>query len=353
MLEFDFKEYVYSFRYRCWRIDRVGARASKVFALHFVFGLEKAKTIRRVTGRLNKFRRLWISRLRDLASRELWLPGKDCWQSPYSVLFNIQRFASAFRRCMFCRPCVVHFCSKDGHAIKLRPCWRARFCPFCWANLVVAQYVYVKQVVNRLVKAQSVVCTVRVLREDVAAPGFNGLEGASREQLNKYAVILRRAVQRHQAAYQKLMAKKQLARRTLGSLWRIVVIPTATGWAVETRQFFILKPNKPLPAVKIRRAKVTCLMSTKTTGTVSERSAEFFAVFGEFCRYPVELLTAYAELVAVYLWATRNLRLMGGTGALRQTGRVLMKFMRKLKNRDGRVQKTTQALPDAATPARQ
>lgn len=347
MLDFDFKEYVYSFRYRRWHIDRVGARASKVFALHFVFGLEKAKTVRRVTGQLNKFRRLWIARLRDLAARELWLPGKDCWQSPYSVLFNIKKFSSALRRCMFCRPCVVHFCSKDGHTIKLRPCWRSRFCPFCWANLTVAQYVYVKQVVNRLVKTQSVVCTVRVLREFVPAPDFGGIAGASREQLDAYAVQLRRTVLRHQLAYRQLADKKQLSRRTLGSLWRIVVVPVANGWFVETRQFFIRRPNKPLPAVQIRRASVTCLLSTKTTGTVSERSLEFFAVFGEFCRYPRELLTGYTELVAVYLWATRGLRLMGGTGALRQTGRVLMQFMRKLKTSGRRTPKTEEAPPHA------
>jgi hypothetical protein len=265
-------------------------------------------------------------------------------------MFNIQKFASAFRRCMFCRPCVVHFCSVDGHAVKLRPCWRVRLCPFCWANLAVAQYVYVKQVVNRLVKTQSVVCTVRVLREEVVAAGFDGVSGASREQLNGYAVQLRRVILRHQRAYQQLADKKQLARRTLGSLWRVVVVPTDTGWAVETRQFFIRRPNKSMPVVQIRRATVTCLVSTKTTGTVTERSSEFFPVFGEFCRYPMSLLAGYTELVAVYLWATRGLRLAGGTGALRQTGRVLMKFMRELKSRDTR-KKAEKAPPEQPTAA--
>jgi hypothetical protein len=347
--EFDFPQYVKNFRYRRWRIDRAGTRISKIFAMHFVLGM-KSKSLFTLSRRLNRFRRLWLWRLQDMATREMWLPTKQRWLSPYDPNFDLKKFKSAYRRCMFCRPSCAHYQSPDGHQVELRPCWRVHICPFCTVNLVTAHYVYVKYVINRLSKHDSnFVGVCRVVRWYVPAPGFNPIRGTDHKQIQEHAQLLRRVLVKQKQNYRQLIDSKKLTRSTRGALWRLVVIPDAAGWHIEVRQFFICRPNTRLPVARIRGAKVTYLKSVKLDATRAEFTTDFFELFGEFCRYPMELLTGYAELTAAYLHAAHGLQLVSGTGLLVKTSRSLMRYMRERKH--DALAKKTLAGSAGATPA--
>ncbi|NDD52364.1 hypothetical protein EBZ39_00530 [bacterium] len=328
-MDFDFVEHVREFRYRRWHIDNVGTRISKVFALQFVFGLRKNKTLRRVTGRLNGIRRKWIARLRELVGSELWLPVKGN-PSPYHPDFDFKKFSNAFRRCMHCRPTVVHFYSKDGRSVKIRPCWRTHICPFCWANITIAQYVYVKNAVNKLVKHDNdLVAVCRIVREYVPAPNFDIKNGTDSFQVAEHAALLRNVIEKHKARYTRLVAKKKIQRKTLGSLWRIVVIPDEAGWQVEIRQFFVHKAGVKVPVLTRTGSRVVLNKSIRLSNERLTLLEDFYNLFGYFCQYPIGLLTGYNQLVAAYLNATHNIRLISGTGAFVKTGRALIQYMRE------------------------
>ncbi len=336
MLDFDFARYVREFRYRTWAIDNAGTRISKIFAMHFVLGLKKHKDVVRLSRRLNKVRKLWIWRLRELSINELWQPTKQKELSPYHPEFDLKKFKNAFRRCMFCRPACAHYRSIDGRQITIRPCWHTHICPFCWLNLTIAQYVYVKQGINQLVKQHDAnfVAVCRVIRWFVPAPGFNPNRGTDGAQVKEHARVLEKVIAKQRHLYARLSESKKLQRQTKGSLWRLVVIPDEKGWHIEVRQFLVCRPNTPLPVVKIRGVKVTYLKSLKLSTPRLTFNNEFFYMFGEFCRYPATLLTDYCQLTAAYLHATHNVQLISGTGVFSKTGRVLMHYMRKRRTDD-------------------
>jgi hypothetical protein len=328
-MHLDFVEYVKSFRYRRWQIDRVGTRISKVFTLQFVFGLTKNKELWKVAGRLNGFRRRWIYRLRELTGNELWLLTSDK-RSPYHPDFDFEKFSGALRRCMFCRPTVVHFHSKDGRSVKIRPCWRTHICPFCWANLTGAQYVSVKQAINKLVKRDNnLVAVCRVVREYVPAPGFDLHVGPTPAQIKQYEKILRRTIKKHKTRYQQLVQKKTLQRKTIGSLWRLVVIPDQAGWQIEVRQFFVCRADSQPPTVNTRGCRIVFSQTIRLNNERFKMLEEFFNLFGAFCQYPVELLSGYGQLVAAYLNAAHDQRLISGTGVFKKSGRSLIRYMRE------------------------
>jgi len=333
-VDFDFVRYLNDFRYRHWAIDNSGTTASKIFAIQFVLGLVDNKTIYRVNKTTKRLRRQWIARLKDLVGRELWMPMKYTggkWLSPYHPDFCFKKFSSAFRRCLFCRPAYVHFCSIDGRQVKIKPCWRLHICPFCWANLTAVQYIYLKQALATLRKADSkpYVLVSRVLRQFIPAPGFDGVYGATPQQLDAYATKLRGVIRKHKSRYAKLMAGKKFKKATAGAVWRLVVIPQTDGWLVEARQVFICRPNAKLPVIKCRPASVMYMESVKLNGPPEVVQEAVFHAFGEFCRYPRELLTGYSELTAAYLRAAHNVRLISGSGILRKTSRPLIHHMRK------------------------
>jgi hypothetical protein len=317
-----------------WKIDNTGTTASKLFVIHFVLEVATGKNIYRVTRALNKMRRQWTSRMQELAGRELWLPVKNSngsWLSPYHPEFNFKKFCSAFRRCLACRPTFVHFCSRDGRSVEIKPCWRLHFCPFCWANLAAAHYVYLKQVIRRLQKQEPgkpYVLVSRVLRQFVPALGFDARTAVSPEQVAEYSAQLQLVLAKHKKLYAKLVAGKKFQKVT-GALWRIVVIPQSNGWFVEARQMFICPPNTKLPLIQLRKASVVHMQSVKLNGLKRDVDEAVFHAFGEFCRYPRELLTGYAELVAAYLRAAHNVRLIAGRGVLRKTSRPLIRHMQE------------------------
>lgn len=328
-MTFEFTEYVRSIRYCRWKIDNVGTRVSKVFALQFVFGLTNNKTIKKVSGRLNSVRRKWIHRLRDLATSELWTPTQAAC-SPYDPDFDIEKFASAFRRCIFCRPTVAHFYSKTGAAVKIRPCWRAHICPFCWANITIAQYVYVKNVINKLLKQHSdLVAVCRVVREYVPAAYFNPAAGTDPFLLPEHAAALKAVICKHKTRHSKLVEKRTLSRKTLGSLWRVVVIPDEAGWQVEVRQFFVCRAGVKPPLANTKNCRVVFSRSIRLNNARLQVIEDFYNLFGEFCRYPIELLTGYQQLTAAYLHAVTGLRLISGTGVFSKTSQRLMLYMRE------------------------
>lgn len=326
---FDFVEYVRSIRYRRWRMARVGTRISQVFALQFVFGLTHNKSFKRVSGRVNRFRKWWLGRLRDMAGNGLWLPTKDK-RPPDDPDFDREQFTNSFRRCMFCRPTAVQFSAHEGKPVNIRPCWRTHICPFCWSNLASAQYVYAKQTVNALVKRDSnFVAVCRIVREYVPAPGFNYLAPPDAAQIPEYAARLNRVIRKHKARYAKLVASKALQRKTLGSAWRLVVVPDEAGWQVEIRQFFLCRRGTKPPIVNTRGCRVVFAESIALNNDRLKLLENFYNLFGEFCRYPIELLTGYYQLVAAYLNAAHDERLVSGTGVLRKTGQALIPFMRE------------------------
>lgn len=347
----DFVEYVKSIRYRRWQVARVGTRISQVFALQFVFGLTHNKSFKRASGRVNKFRKWWITRLRDMAGNGLWLPTKDKRQ-PYDPDFNFEQFTNSFRRCMFCRPIAVQFCAQKGKPVNIRPCWRTHICPFCWSNLVSAQYVYAKQTINALVKHDThLVAVCRIVREYVPAPGFNYLAGPELEQVEEYAENLKRLIRKHKARYAKIAASKVLQRKTLGSIWRLVVIPDEAGWQVEIRQFFLCRAGTKPPIVNTRGCRVVFSESIVLNNDRLKLLENFYNLFGEFCRYPIELLTGYYQLVAAYLNAAHDERLISGTGVFRKTGQSLIPYMREHAERAKAKKKTKKARRDRAAEA--
>lgn len=347
----DFVEYVRNIRYRRWRMARVGTRISQVFALQFVFGLTHNKSFKRVSGRVNRFRKWWLNRLRDMAGNGLWLPTKDK-RSPYDPDFNFEQFTNSFRRCMFCRPTAVQFCAQEGKPVNIRPCWRTHICPFCWANLASAQYVYAKQTINALVKRDSdLVAVCRIVREYVPARGFSYLAGSDADQIEEQAAGLKRAISKHKARYARLVESKALQRKTLGSTWRLVVIPDEAGWQVEIRQFFLCRAGVKPPIVNTRGCKVVFSESIVLNNDRLKLLESFYNLFGEFCRYPIELLTGYYQLVAAYLNVAHDERLISGTGVLRKTGQSLIPFMREHAARAKAKKKTKKAGRDRAAEA--
>lgn len=329
-VDFDFEQHVRSYRYRRWCIDSGSGRISKVFAAQYVLGLHNLKHFQALTRRTNRVRRLWILKLKDMAARRFWLLSPKGEQNPDAADFDIKKFNNRLRRCMHCRPTHVHFASKDGHSVEIRPCWRVRICPFCWLNLTVALFVYCKKALNTLTKDdKDLVVVCRIVRSSVRARGFNATTGCSQEKIKQYIKTLRAALQRHKQAYAKLAASKQLSRKTVGSLWRVVVIPNDHGWLVESRQFMVCRRGQKPPTLMIHGAKCAHQIAFRLTDlSFYDASEAFFHALGPFCQYPMELLTGYTELTAAYLNASYDMRLISGTGIWAKTGRSLIRFMR-------------------------
>lgn len=308
-----------------WRVSRVGKRVSQYFSAQFTFGVTNVSDIKTAAFR---FRRLWTACLRDLAARRLWFfyPGET--DNVDSATFNMSRFELTYRRCMCCRPSFLFFYPSRRMAeagkinYQIRPCNRP-VCPFCFARRSQWQFLYVKRKLNKLLKTSDTPLSLvhRTRREFVPAPELSTEICCSRETVIKTAKRLRAVVNRHRAAHSRLIRHKQLHRKTFGSLWRVVVIPAADGWFVETRQFLaVARGQKKPPFVTLpRNTTGTCsrMAFSRTAGDYHELNDRFYAFFGEFCRYPETLLTAYTELLACVLYATADLSLVEATGIFR------------------------------------
>lgn len=363
VLDFDFPRFVYKFKLPKWAVAKVGRTKSQSFAIEFTLGLYR-KSGRRAVHRTNTFRKLWSRRLKELLARQLWtLDTKGC-QDPYHSDFDLKKFGLSFRRALCCRPAYLYYLRKKDHAInhQIRPCWRTKICPFCFANISMDQYRYVKGFVNKRLKKHGnhtdLVAVCRVVRQFVPAYGFDPRVGCEADQVTRMIPGLKTAIDQHRKAYTKLTRSKQISRKTLGTLWRIVVIPREMGWDVETRQFVLCdRTVKRTPVVKIRGAKTVynaSLRISRKGKPAEEFDDAFYELFGEFCRYPKTLLTASVELTATYLRAVHRTRLLTGTGVFTKTGRVLVKFFQSMaqeqKNEKARCEKEKDGAGTTETP---
>lgn len=332
-----------------WKIVKVGNRAAQVFAQHCVLGEIAVKRDTKVKSLSRAMRRLWVARLKELVVRQLWLPNVPM-HDVSEPQFDQRKFELTFRRCLFCRPTYMYYRWKRQAVF--RPCNRDMFCPFCFARICAWQYRHVKTLLRAIGKQKTdtpLVMTGRIVSRFIEAPGFHPTLGCPDSQIRVYAQILRGELKRHQYAYNK--CTKRLQRHTVGSMCRTVVIPQETGWNIETRQFFLHKPKLKLPAVRLAGAKVRYFKSSRLRDdyALPETSSEFFFLLAAINQYPKELLTGYTELVAAYLHASHDMRLMSGTGLCRKTGRSLGGYF-KQKDADAKAtRKAKKAL--AALPA--
>lgn len=363
VLDFDFARFVNKFKLPRWAVAKVGRTKSQSFAIEFTLGLYR-KSGRLAARRTNTFRTLWSQRLKELLARQLWtLDTKGC-QDPYQPEFNLNKFGLSFRRAICCRPAYLYYLRKKDHSInhQIRPCCRTKICPFCFANISMGQYRYVKGFVNKKLKKHGdhtdLVAVCRIVRQFVPAYGFDPRVGCDVDQVTRLVPGLKAAIDQHRKAYAKLKRGDQIRRGTLGTLWRIVVIPREIGWDVETRQFVLCdRAVKHTPVVKIRGAKTVynaSLRISRKGKPVEEFDDAFYVLFGEFCRYPKTLLTANVELTATYLRAAHRTRLLTGTGVFTKTGRVLVKFFqsqsREQKNEKARCEKEKDGAGTTETP---
>lgn len=318
----DFAEFVRRYKLRAWRVHRVSVRMAHIFAQHFVLGLTGAKTHDAVIGRTNTIRNQWAIKLKELAVRALWFPtgrGTD----PDAPDFDFKKFRLSFQRCLFCRPTYMYFRWKKEAVF--RPCNRSHICPFCYARISSAQYRAVKHKLRAIGRHNSdtkLVVTCRIAARFVPAIGWDPGVGCGLDKVRQYERLLWGELQRERDAYSKCV--KQLNRNTLGSLWRLCVVPQDNGWLIEARQFFLHAPKTKLPCVRVRNSRVTYMKSVKVSECYQQPETDFFYLFGEFTRYPQQLLAGYDELVAAYLRAVHGMRLLAGTGILRKSGRRLV-----------------------------
>lgn len=326
----DFAESIRRYRLKAWRVNRVSVRMAHVFAQHFVLGLTSAKTHDAVVGRTNTIRQRWAIKLKELAIRALWLPVARL-AHPDDPDFDLKKFRLSFQRCLFCRPTYMFFRWKKDVAI--RPCNWSHICPFCYARITTAQYRDVKnklRAIGRHNKDTKLVVTCRVSARFVLAPDWDPRVGCGLDGVKQYERLVWRELQRERTAYQKQI--KPLGRKTMGSLWRLVVVPQDNGWLIEARQFFLHAPKTKLPCVRVRGSRVTYIKSLKVSACYEQPDTEFFYLFGEFNRYPLQLLEGYDELVAAYLRAVHGMRLLAGTGILRKAGRRLISDQKRKGN---------------------
>jgi hypothetical protein len=322
MALFDFVAHVSRYALRPWKIARVGRRMSQTFAQQFVLNLDGKKTHGAVVGRTNTVRNHWARRLKELATRNLWFPHSRALD-PYAADFDLKNFALSFQRCLFCRPSYLYFHWKKEKVF--RPCHRSYFCPFCFARISQAQYVSVRHKVRQIGKHNAktkLIVTCRVTSRVLLAPGFDAVFGCSHEQVGQYERLLWGELRRERSLYQR--CTKALNRKTLGSMWRIAVVPTDTGWIIETRQFLLHYPKTKLPLVRPHGGRVTYLRSIKIADCYDSPDTDFYFMLGQFNRYPIELLTGYAELTAAYLRAVDGMHTVSGTGVFRRVGRSLL-----------------------------
>lgn len=327
MALFDFAAHVCKYSLRPWRVLRVGRRMSQIFAQQFCLRLEDKKTHRAVVRRTNAMRNHWMRRLKELAVRHLWFPHAKRFD-PYAADFDLKNFTLSFQRCLFCRPSYMYFRWKKEKVF--RPCNRSYFCPFCFARIAQWQYVSIRRKLRSIGRhnpATKLIVTCRVVSRVLPAPEFDTIAGCSDEKVAEYVRLLWGELRRERAAYQKHV--KSLNRKTLGSMWRLVVVPGDTGWLLETRQFILHQPKTKLPVVRPRHGKVTYIKSIKVADCCNDAETDFYFMLGQFNRYPIELLTGYAELTAAYLRAIDGMHTISGTGIFRKAGRTLIEQLKK------------------------
>jgi len=155
---------------------------------------------------------------------------------------------------------------------------------------------------------RNAIITCRISTRVVAAPNFAQI-GWDDEAVFSYASLLRQALLAEIRNYKKI--RRDLARKTYGSAWFVIVNPVDAGWELQTRQLFVTKPKAKKPVYRAKNSSSIFLQSAKITDIDA-----VVDVAGAFVEYPRGLLIGYVELAAAALHARSNLRLYNATGCL-------------------------------------
>ncbi|NBO19972.1 MAG: hypothetical protein EBV03_12275, partial [Proteobacteria bacterium] len=161
----------------------------------------------------------------------------------------------------------------------------------------------------------SAIATVRIAQYFMPAKDFDEV-GWDVENVYKNAGAIREILKAEQVKYKRI--RRQLQRQTYGSLWRIVVNPVESGWEIQVRQFFIIRPKARRPVTRARKSDYPIFLQSAHITDF----AGVMAALGCFVKYPGGLLTAYAELTASVFHARNKLRLSNATGCLYKRGRI-------------------------------
>jgi hypothetical protein len=197
----------------------------------------------------------------------------------------------------------------------LKPCGRSSICPFCAARSAEDLYQRVSRAIKKLRKTGKVlIATCRITTYTVAAPDFDAL-GWTPENVFANARELRYILKLERKKYGKI--RRQLKQHTFGSLCRIVINPTDSGWEIQIRQFFITRPKSKRPANRPKKSATLFLQSAKITDFQATME-----LLGKVVEYPSGFLLSYVELTAAALNARNGLRLNNATGCLYKRGRV-------------------------------
>jgi hypothetical protein len=295
-----------------WRIAAVPRFSSQVFAYRYVI-IPAANIVRiksptptLIKARLKRAHIFWFRRVKELISRDLWLP------SP--AVNSLQSQQASIKRCLYCRPTSITYKWPNGEP-NIRLCGRHSFCPFCAARNAEDVYRRVSRFIRKQQnKKKGLVATCRIATYFLPAKDFDAA-GWTDENVLAYTKELRILLTAEIAKYKKI--RRQLKTHTAGSLWRVVLNPADNGWEVQIRQLFISRPNAKRPVNRAKKSAAIFLQSAK----IADFKASM-AVLGAFVKYPTGLLLGYVELTAAALNARDGLRLSNGTGCLYRRGRV-------------------------------
>lgn len=314
-----------NWRLRKWRVARVPRFAAHLFAYRFVLvpAANKARRFgavrtRSLIQRAKQAHRNWLSRIHELFTRSLWSPGS-------SFLSHDLQLVSVMR-CLDCRPTLFQYYWRKNKEI-INPCGRFAICPFCYARRAEDLFRRVVRAAATLRKTTSkAIITCRTETYVVTAPNF-AAAGWDDACLADNALLVRKALIDEIKKYRKI--KRELARKTYGSAWAVVVNPVEAGWEIQIRQLFITTPRARKPVSRAKKSSAIFLQSAKISDIEAATN-----VAGSFMEYPRGLLFSYVELTAAALHARENLRLYNATGCLYR------------RNTPKKAEKETRILPD-------
>lgn len=324
-------------------------RSRHVFSLIATYNLvptaanKYPRSKRRVYRTIRRYRRDWLRVLEQLCVHELWSPTTNVTFDAGASTFDESRFDFAFGLCTRCLPLCVKWHESKTSVLRrnnpkkrkinahIIPCRKTHFCPACFGSLSEQQYRHVKKTLNGLNK-QGVPVTLTTRVTSVSVPAAVGIdpEHEQTRYLQENVRRLRDAVMLAKERRQKM--HKRLQRNTLGSYWRVLAVPVPGGWRLETRWVFITDYGKAPPIDDISGSTVqsehTVALPEKVSWrerlTESPLDENLVTALIPFAKYPRELLTGDVDLIAAWLNAIANTRIIVGTGLLEKAGRSLL-----------------------------
>lgn len=332
------------------RIARVMSRARHIFALVTTFGLARNREKRAVRRRWRKFQNWWLHTLEQLCTHGLWSPVSDqCFSNLTPDEAN--RFDFAFGLCTRCLPLCVKWAEPRAAFLRrihrkinaqIIPCRKTHFCPSCFASLSANQYRKFKEVVNDLIQsAADISVTTHVAAVFVPATVLYDKNLQQDAYLRENIGALRREITRAKVLRQQL--HKRLQRNTLGSFWRLIAVPLADGWRLETRWVVLHRTDSVAPIVDaadsvVRFHNVISLeyATWRERFSSSDLDDTLSDALARFAKYPVALIRGDVDLIAAWLNASAKTKLVLGTGLLQQAGSSLIGHYKKRDRRDRR-----------------